>query len=264
MGVSWRALQLMRESVRLRVTDQREVAVRVRSSVRMVALAVALFAPTVSRAQVRSQSDTGSVVETTGYAQLTLQPTQAVILLAVDSRAATASQASALNAPRVRRLLAALLGTRPSPDSVLVIGLSVGPNENVGRGTLVDYGARALFRVVVRTLDSLGRYLDVALSNGATEVLAVTFKSDSSEAAQRDAMAQAYSHAHSNALALAAAAQCSLGRLLRVSTGPDYAGAFASSVDVALQASRSAVPVAAQGVTVTASVNAVWRLEQPR
>src|SRR5436190_1429605 len=123
-----------------------------------VLILLALAAP--MQAQVRLTSDTGSVVETSGQAQLTLPPTSAVVIFAAQSRAPTAAQATALNAPRVRRLLAALSASRPTPESVLVMGVSVGPNENLDRGTVVDYQARAVVKVVIRSLDSLGRYLD--------------------------------------------------------------------------------------------------------
>jgi uncharacterized protein YggE len=214
-------------------------------------------------AQLRVSGDSESVVETSGSAQLTLQPTSAVVTFAAQSRAPSAAQATALNAPRVRRLLAALTASRPTPDSVLVVGVSVGPNENMDRGTVVDYQARAVVKVVIRTLDSLGRYLDVGLSGGATEVVGVTFRSDSAEAAQRAALAQAYAHARDNAEALAVAAGGRLGRLLRVSTGgrASFAASYELS-EINISSYRgSSVPVAAQGVTVSASVNAAWRFE---
>ena len=185
--------------------------------------------------------------------------------MAAESHAASAAQAAALNAPRVRRLLASLAAIRPTPDSVLVTAISVGPNVNE-RGTLVDYQARAVVKLVVRTLDSLGRYLDVALSSGATEVVGIGFRSDSAEVVQRVAMQRAYAEARSNAEALAAAAGGTLGRLIRVSSGPDYgrfASAYAGLEEVSVPAfyRGAAVPVAAQGVTVSASVSAVWRFE---
>ena len=226
----------------------------------LVALAALLLARQVHAQQVLS--DTGTVIQTSGSAQLTLQPTRAVITFAVASRAATAALAASLNGPKTRKLRSALAATRPSPDSVLVIGISVGPNENEQRGTVVDYQARALLRLVVTTLDSLGRYLDVALTNGATEVRDVTFMSDSAEAAGHRALAQAYSKAYSKAQALAEAAGGTLGPLVRLSSGPDYSGyagfaQFQEAFD--FSASRLAVPVAAQGVVVTGSVSAVWR-----
>jgi uncharacterized protein len=205
-------------------------------------------------------NDTGTVIQTSGSAQLTLQPTRAVITLAVESRAATAALAANLNGPKTRRLRGALAASRPPPDSVLVVGVSVGPNENQQRGTLVDYQARALLRLVVTGLDSLGHYLDVALTNGATEVSNVTFLSDSAEAAGHRALAQAYAKAYSKAQALAEAAGGTLGPLVRVSAGPDYAPyAYPRLFEEFDVSSRSAVPVAAQGVVVAASVIAVWR-----
>ncbi len=216
----------------------------------------------MAHAQVRLTTDTGSVVETSGSAQRILEPTRALVTFAVESRAATAAQATALNGPRVRRVLAALTASRPTPDSVLVIGVSVGPNENMSRGTVVDYQARAVVRLAITALDSLGRYLDVALSSGATEVVGVVFKSDSSEAAERTAMAEAYAEAYANARVLASAAGGSLGRLLRVTTGQGYRPFDSYDLEMSgIVSAARAVPIAAQGVTVSATVSAAWRFE---
>ena len=133
----------------------------------LIAIAIGVVSQPSAAQQSRSD-DTGSVIETSGSAELTLQPTRAVITFAVESRALTAAQAASLNGPKTHKLLAALSRSRPAPDSVLVIAVSVGPNENQERGTVVNYQARAVLRLVVTALDSLGRYLDVALTNGAT------------------------------------------------------------------------------------------------
>lgn len=231
-----------------------------RSAVLLIVLAT-LVLPRRTHARQLAPADTGSVVQASGSAQLTLQPTRAVITFAVESRAVSAAQAASLNGPKTRRLLAALSAARPAPESVMVIGVSVGPNENEQRGTVVDYQARAMLRLVVTALDSLGRYLDIALASGATEVGDVSFRSDSADVASRRALARAYSQAYGKAQALAEAAGGSLGPLLRVATGPDYAFSGVSSLALSDFASyrSAAVPITAQGVTASASVSATWR-----
>lgn len=230
------------------------------------ALLTALVIGLLSRpivAQRPASDDTGSVIESSGSAELTLQPTRAVITFAVESRAVTAAQAANLNGPKTRKLLAVLTRSRPAPESVLVVAVSVGPNENQQRGTVVDYQARAVLRLVVTTLDSLGRYLDVALQNGATEVSDVSFTSDSAEAAERKALGLAYAQAYGRAQALAQAAGGSLGPLEHLSNGPEYIGY--SRVNRLMQyESSGSVPVTAQGVIVTASVSGAWRFAPQR
>ena len=222
---------------------------------------LACFVTAQAHAQQSVVNDSAGTVETSGFAQLTLQPTRAVITFAVATRAVSAAQAASLNGPRTKRLLAALSASHPAPDSVLVIGVNVGPNENEENGTLVDYQARSVLRLVVTALDSLGRYLDIALTHGATEVSDVDYTSDSVEVAGQRALAQAYGAAYAKAKALAEAAGGNLGPLLRLSTGPEY-GALRrdfASTNAASYSGGFAVPVTAQGVSVSASVSAVWR-----
>jgi uncharacterized protein len=225
------------------------------------ALLLSLLLPSVGSGQTRPLSDSGSVIEASGSAQVTLPPDRAVIRFAVDSRAPTAAQAAAINSPRVRRVVAALSALRSPQESVLVTGIGVGPNENYDRGTIVDYRATAIVRLVVRNLDSLGRYLEVALSNGATQVADVSFHSEQADSARRDALSRAYAQALASAQAVAHAAHGVLGPLLRVSTDREYDFDYgALREEAAFSVSRQAtVPLAARDVMVSATITAVWR-----
>ncbi len=222
-----------------------------------LAIAAAMSMPGAAAAQVPVPADTGSTIQTTGSAQLTLQPTRAIITFGVASRAASAAAATAVNEPKVRRLLTALGASRPKPDSVLVVAVSVGPHENE-HGTVVDYEASAEVRVVIVALDSLGRYLDVGLNGGATAVSDVAFQSDSAAAAQRRALGKAYEEALGHAQALAAAARGTLGRPQKVST-EGVGGEYFAAARMYERVVESAIPMPPQGVTVSASVAAVWR-----
>lgn len=221
------------------------------------AIAAALSMPRPAVAQVPAPADTGSTIQTTGSAQLTLQPTRAIITFGVASRAASAAAATAVNEPKVRRLLTALHASRPKPDSVLVVAVTVGPHENE-HGTIVDYEASAEVRVVIVALDSLGRYLDVGLEGGATAVSDVSFQSDSAAGAQRRALGKAYEEALGRAQALAAAAGGTLGRLQTVST-ERVGGEYFAVARTYAPAAETGIPMTPQGVTVSASVAAVWR-----
>lgn len=206
--------------------------------------------------------DTSSVLRSVGHAQVTLPPDRAAIWLAIESRAPVASRAVALNARRARRVVAALHAVRHEQDSVLVTGITVGPNHDFSRGTIVDYGSTTTVRVVVRDLDSLSRFLEVAFASGATSVVDVSFLSERADSARGVALARAFARAEADARALADAAGAELGPVLRVSTDSHDEQEFDPGLLYLNAPRRSLAMLTPQDVSVAATTMVTWRIRR--
>ena len=210
-------------------------------------------------AQAATQLDSGSVVLTSGNAEISVPPDRAIIRLSVDSRAPTAAAASSANATRTRSLVDALDAMRQPEESVQVVGVSVRPNENYQTGALRDYEASSEVRVAIRNLTRLARIMDVAFASGATSLSDVAFRSDSEQVAERTALARAFTEARANADAIARAAGATLGPLVRASVTPEpqergYA------LEMSAVTIPGGVPIAPRDVAVRATVYTTWRL----
>jgi len=222
-------------------------------------LAACVVVPTLVRAQgLTIQSDTGSVIVTSGSGEVSLAPDRATIRLRVETRASSAAQASRDNSIAVRRVLDSLNASRMPDESLLVVAVSVRTNENSQSGTLNGYSAAATIRVMLHSLDRLGTVLDRALGAGATGVQDIEFMSDHEDAARLDALAQAYRKAQADAQALAQAAGVRLGPLLRLSSGPQYGPVYGAVRDY--NGDYESVPISASDVRVAAVVQATWRV----
>jgi uncharacterized protein YggE len=220
-----------------------------------------VLATTPLSAQMVIRSDSGSVIQTSGTGEIVLSPDRAEIRLIVESRASTAAAAASANTQALNRVLEALNGGKQPTDSILVVGISVHPNENMQSGDLTGYTASASIKVKIRSVERVGEVLDRALQNGATGVPYVTYDSDREDAARNDALARGFEIARAKAEALARAAGVRLGPLLRISAegdSDDYR--FPAAMFMEMSGGRVGASITPQDVVVRHSVSAVWSI----
>ena len=229
-----------------------------RTSIIVAALCVA---SSPARAQRPIDIDSLRGVATSGIGTVTVAPDRAVLRFSVDSRGQSAAAAAALNASRVNRLLDSLNSMRPAAESVQLVSVEVGVEQNYQTRVISGYSASALVRVVIRDLSRLGAVLDRAVANGATGVGGISFTSEREPQAKQDAIALAVAEARGRAEAVTRAAGVRLGSLVALAVQPDdyYSSAFAQS-GVDIQAMRRAAAIAPQGVQVRMTVSARWEL----
>ena len=227
-----------------------------------VPLLLLMLVTTTSGPFVQSQRvDTSTVVITSGIGEVSLTPDRAILRINVETRDTSAAGATIKNNTRLKRVVDSLTAIRLPQESIQVVAVTVRPNENMERGEVVGYQAAAIVRVAIRSLDRLGKLLDVAVRAGATGIEDVEFHSDREDAARRDALGIAFGEARANAGALAKAAGLELGPLVQVSTEPDYGRRFGGFALSSVQVSGySGVPIEPKDIKVTASVTATWRL----
>ncbi len=229
-----------------------------RSLMLAAGLSTALALQLAGQTSPRCGSPEAPILEVRGSGQVRLPADVAVLRIQVASRASTAAAAAAETARRLAIVTDTLRHSGLGPELVEPTALNVVTNEALGDGHLVDYEARALLSVRVRQLDRLGSLVDAALAAGATEIPSVRFESDSMEAAERTALAQAFHQAETTARALAQAAGMRLGGIAGIETwgdrgGPDLGEEFETHF------LRSG-PTARRDVRVEATVAVRWQL----
>jgi uncharacterized protein YggE len=221
------------------------------------------------RAQATPPSADGPPeVETVGFGERRVAPDRAVVMLFVESRAASAAAAAAANA----RAVAAVRDTlrRLGLDSAATTaGYNVGPDYEPPRPSpraegpqRRGYVARTTVRVQLSQLDQVGRAIDAGLARGGSGVEGVFFEASTAEEVRRAALAEAAAAARRDAEALARALGGTLGPLVSVSTsgggGMDPRRMIqmrGGGVGAALQ-STAIVP---NELVVTAAVVTRWR-----
>ena len=188
----------------------------------LTALALAI-APVAARAQQPGTSPAPQVPQlvVTGYGEVTVAPDRAMIDVAVETRATTASQAAAQNARRLRVVLDTLKARGIAAGDLSTLGYSVNPDyEPMPRGEAVrrGYVATNVVRIETRTLDQVGALIDAALAAGANRVNEVRFSSSRHATVRDSATALAIANARRTAETMARAAGGTLGPLVELST----------------------------------------------
>lgn len=234
------------------------------------ALLVAALAASPGTAQAPPDAASRGFIEVNGIGMVQVTPDQARIDFAVETRAATAADATAENASRMDAVIRALrsLGTRDLTVETFGYGLrpEYGPRtpDPEWRPEIVGYTAQNNIRVTLRDIQAVGRVMDTAVRSGANRVAGLAFQATDTEAARRDALAMAVAQARSQAQTMAAALGRTLGEPLEVRGGAD-APSPRMPQGAALMAMERAVdtPVEAGDLNVTASVFIRFALGDP-
>lgn len=165
-------------------------------------------------------------VVTTGKGEARVTPDRATIFIGVQTRAATAAQASAENARKQRAVIDTLRALGIGNEQISTVNYNVWPEQSYrpDQGDkapkIVGYNVSNTVRVEVRKIDQLGALLDAALAKGANAINSLEFSSSNEDSARRTALAAAVARARGDAEALARSAGGQLGELLEVSTAP--------------------------------------------
>lgn len=250
-------------------------------------VATALGFPGQSRAQGAVMDPTHPVITTSGIGAVHIAPDGASLIISVESRAATASAAAALNASATTATLASLRAVGLTPSQLVTTGFTVSTDyrrtvvpsavQTAGGPTVVQppvtFVATNGVRADIQALAMLSKVIDAALAGGATQIGQVQFTSTQMAEARRAALAQAVENARSDADAIARAAGGSLGPLIEITSsaaGTYYNMAFSSKyiqtqvrgADAALASppppTPPPTPLAAGDVPINVNITARW------
>ena len=227
-----------------------------------------ILAPVTSHAQDISAPLTTSLpqIVVTGHGEVKVSPDRATIQIAVQTRAATASEAAAQNATKQQAVLAALRSLGLSNDQLSTVNYQVYPEQRYEQGkdpVISGYNVTNTVVAEIRRLDQVGKVIDAALSHGANLISSLQFYSSNTETARRTAIANAIVSARADAEAAARAAGGTIGGLLEINVI-----AFSPPVPMMARqnvlASDAQTPINPGDETVSINVVTRWRFQGGR
>jgi uncharacterized protein len=206
-------------------------------------------------------------IVTTGTGEVRLVPDRATVLVAVETRAATAKAAAAENARIQTATLNALQELGIPRERLSTVGFDVQPDyrhDPAGQTApkVIGYVVRNTVRAEVRPLDMLSRVLDAALASGANAISGVQFESSKTPEAQRQALANAVADARAQAESMAKAAGGSLAQLVELNSSYGYVRPLMERGQMQMADVRAAAapstPISPGELIVTATVTGRW------
>jgi uncharacterized protein len=230
-------------------------------------LVAALFVPAAAGAQQPEEQP--RTITVAASATVERDPDRAVVMLAVESQATTAREASQRNAQLMESVLAAIRREGIADDGIRTVSYELRPEytrPEQGREPprIVSYRAINMVQVRVDAIQRAGVVIDAALEAGANRVTGLNFELRDPESARLEALREAMAKARREAEAIAAAAGQQLGDPLTIHVGqafvprpPPMPMMARAEMDVAL---APPPPIEGGQLAITATVNAVYRL----
>ena len=196
--------------------------------------------------------------------EIKVSPDRAKIHISVQTKATTAAAAAADNAARQKAVIDALRALGLNANQISTVGYNVMPEQRYEQNrepVVVGYNVTNTVVVEVTDLAMVGRVIDTAISKGANMITSLDFYASNTDAARRQAIAQAIQRAKADAEAAAAAAGGSIAGLLEVNVGAYFPPPRPVEYAVKLEASARAMdtPINPGDQTVTVNVNTRWR-----
>ena len=196
-----------------------------------------------------------------GTGEVQVVPDRATVLLAVETRAATAASAGQENARLQRQVIDAVRKLGVAAEDVSTFGYSVYPEQrNDGKQVRVTgYVARNTVKVDVKRIELVGQVIDASLAAGANVVNSLNFYSSRFDEARRSALAAAVAEARADADAMARAAGGTLGALSEVSSsGSMPRPMFEAQYSMRASGAAAPTPIEPGQQTVQVSVTTRW------
>src|SRR5208337_4709150 len=141
--------------------------------------------------QTIGQNATPKTIQVTGTATLSAPPDQAVLVLAVQTQATSATQAAADNAATMTNVLAALSNLGIDKNSIETVSYTLSPvYDQTTSSKVIGYTVRNAIQVTLKDFSLIGKALDAAVSAGANEVqgIMITLSSTTLATLQKQAL----------------------------------------------------------------------------
>lgn len=232
-------------------------------------LVALLLAPTALQAQ--QPAEPPRTINVSATSTIEREPDRAVVLLAVESQARTAREATQQNAQLMERVLAAIRQAGVRDEAIRTVSYELRPeytrpDRDREPPTIVSYRNINMVQVRVDAIARVGAVIDAALGAGANRVAHLNFELQDSDAARLDALRDAMAKARREADAIAAAAGQRLGEPITINVGQDHIRPpmpmARMEMDIAAVA-PAAPPIEGGQLAISASVHVVYRLLDP-
>lgn len=203
-------------------------------------------------------------IMTSGTGEVRVTPDRATISIGVQSRAATAAQASALNAQKQRAVIDAIKAKGVPANRIQTSNFNVVPETRYDREgqaapRTLSYLVMNTVMVDLQRIDLVGPVIDAALGAGANQINSLNFGIQASDSARREALTQAVGKARADAEVMARAAGGSLGALIEMTASEAFVPPPRPYAMMAMEAKAADTPIEAGQETVRATVSARWR-----
>lgn len=233
-------------------------------------IAFALLVPASTLAAQQPPAEQPRTLNVTGVGTVERDPEKAVVLLAVESEAATAREASQQNAQRMEAVIAAVRRLNIAARDVRTVSYQLNPvysrppQQEGGTPRISAYRAVNMVQVSVDTLARVGPVIDAAIGAGANRVANLSFELRNRDEARLAAIEQAVQAARREAEAVARAAGQQLGEPLSITTSTMFPEPrpYAPMMEAAAAMRQAAdTPIEGGTLTVQATVHIVYKLE---
>ncbi len=220
-------------------------------------------------APVRNEPATLLTVSARG--EVTRDPEVAVFHAGVVSNGQTAAEAMEANAAEMARVFAALKQLGIAEKDIQTSNLSLTPVHApvlplaVPRKTpllrpVISYRVNNSVTVHHRKVEDFGKVIDALGQAGANNISGPSFRLDDAEPAMDEARAAALEIARKRAAFYARRAGMKLGRMVSINEGRASEGSSGPMLNLAMNASKAATPVAAGELSVAANLTVVFEL----
>jgi uncharacterized protein len=230
-----------------------------------------LLAATPAIAQ-QPESRQPRLINVTGTGVVQRQPDRAVIMIAVESRAATAQAATQANAKRMDAVYATLKRMGITPPKAQTTSYTLYPEygqpepRSVKPETprIIGYVANNSVRVELDSITRAGDVIDAVIAAGANRIDNLSFELRDMESARLEAIKMAVARAKAEAEVLATAAGQKLGKPISISSSsawvpmPRYR---MEGMAMSTQAPAMATSIEAGSLSVTANVTISYAIE---
>lgn len=189
----------------------------------VISTLVALMVATSSMAHAASTAPTE--IATTGTANISIMPDQAVVNASIVTNAPDASSAVSQSSTIYSAVVASLAKLGIARDDVTLSYYSVQfvPKPNAGEATpsyqRFGYTVTRAFAIKVRAMNKAGAVVDAATAAGATEINGVSFGIAHDESVRAQAIEKAVADARASAELLAHAAHLHIVGIRRIEYG---------------------------------------------
>jgi uncharacterized protein YggE len=224
----------------------------------------ALPTPSQGDQNVPQEADP-STLEVSGTGEVSVPADRARVSFAVETEGKTAGDAARANADAMDAAISSLRGSEAPGLVIETHGYGLQPqyaNRNEpGQGPqIVGYRATNTISVVTTDVDAVGRLIDAATAAGVNRVASLAFDAQDTEAARKEALAEAVRRARGEAEAIADALGVPLGRVLQVRGGAENPSRPPVAYARGLTMEAASTPTEAGAQTVRASVTITFAL----
>lgn len=233
---------------------------------RLVLLMTAAMAGVIPMNALGQETSHGPLVRAAATASVEAPPDQVVITIGVTTQSPTAADAGASNASISTKVQQAVKALLAAGEQVKTQGYSVNPQLSYPKpgGTPKIDGYQATNNLLVTLRDSakVGKVIDTATQNGATNINGIAFSIKDSDALQQQAIALATKKARANAEAIASALGVQVLGVYEAETIEAGSGPRPMMTRAMALPSAAPTPIEVGSLSISASVSVTLSVHQ--